>query len=676
MPAAPVNQYLEYRDSFHWDRNAYIVAGCTPTGGCDYSQARARHFSHDAANTTLKSTSIESVKYPLENRIWFDYPGQTAASLSGTYAGPSAIGRVLDDGTTQLRQYSYDTAGYFKLTQAIDPAGRTTSYAYANHIDLAAIAQTTAYGVQTMIAQFVYDTRHRPVSSTDAAGQTTSYAYNAAGQLTSVTNPLDQTTSYQYDGLGRLTAIVNANNVTAASFTYDGDDRVRTYTDSEGWTVTYDYDAADRVTALTYPDGTADRYAYDRLDLASYTDRLGRTWTYAHDADRRLTAITDPLGQPTLFGYNPSGELTSLTDPDNHTTRWSYDVEGRLTQKTYPDASTLTYAYESTTSRLHAVLDALNQTRQYSYTQDNRLAGITYLNAVNPTPNVGFTYDPYFPRLTSMTDGTGTTSHAYVPVGWLGALRLQQEQSPLPNGTIAYAYDALGRVISRSMAGAGAESFGYDALGRLVSHASDLGAFTLAYLGQTGQITGRQLAGSTLSTTWGYLPNSGDRRLASIANTGLASGQYSDFTFTSMPENLISGITESSDAATAYPATGTQTASYNNLNQLTALSGQELSYDADGNLLSDGMRNYSWDAENRLVGITYPGQPGKATAFAYDGLGRRIAVTSTPAGGNAVATSYIWCGSRLCQARNASNSAIREYFAEGEFIPDGSKRSN
>ncbi len=62
-----------------------------------------------------------------------------------------------------------------------------------------------------------------------------------------------------------------------------------------------------------------------------------------------------------------------------------------------------------------------------------------------------------------------------------------------------------------------------------------------------------------------------------------------------------------------------QTASYNNLNQLTNLSGQALTFDANGNLLSDGQRNYSWDAENRLVGITYPGQSGKQTAFVYDG---------------------------------------------------------
>lgn len=393
-------------------------------------------------------------------------------------------------------------------------------------------------------------------------------------------------------------------------------------------------------------------------------------WTYTHDADRRLTAITDPLGHQMLFGYNPTGELTSLTDPDNNTTRWAYDVEGRLTQKTYPDSSTITYTYENTTSRLHAILGALNQTRQYSYTPDNRLAGITYLNAVNPTQSVSFAYDPYFPRLTAMTDGTGTTSYSYVPVGTLGALKLAQEQGPLANSAIAYAYDALGRPLSRTVAGAGAENFGYDAIGRLVRDASDLGSFTLSYLGQTGQLTERALAGSTLATTWGYLPNSGDRRLASISNTGLASSQYSDFTFTSMPEIPISGATESSDVATAYPTTGTQSANYNTLNQLTTLSGQALTWNADGDLLSDGTRAYTWDAENRLTRITYPGTPGKETDFVYDGLGRRTAITSIPAGGGSgVTTAYLWCGSRICQARNASGAVTREYFAEGEFVP-------
>jgi RHS repeat-associated protein len=34
-----------------------------------------------------------------------------------------------------------------------------------------------------------------------------------------------------------------------------------------------------------------------------------------------------------------------------------------------------------------------------------------------------------------------------------------------------------------------------------------------------------------------------------------------------------------------------------------------------------------------------------------------------------VTASYIWCDTRLCQARNASNATTREYFPEGEFVP-------
>jgi RHS repeat-associated protein len=274
-----------------------------------------------------------------------------------------------------------------------------------------------------------------------------------------------------------------------------------------------------------------------------------------------------------------------------------------------------------------------------------------------------------------MTDGTGTTQYSYVPAGSLGALQLQQEVPPLAGSTIAYAYDALGRVSSRTVEGAGAETFGYDALGRLTSDTNDLGAFTLAYLGQTDQIVSRQLGGSTLATAWSYLPNSGDRRLSEVSTTGLSSGEYSTFQYTTDAEAQITGTTQTSDAAPSYPAAGQQTAGFNNLNQITTLenpppSGQAYSYDADGNLLSDGTRDYSWDAENRLVGMTYPAHSGQATAFAYDGLGQRVTITDTPAGGGSpVATSYVWCGAGPCQARNSSNVVTREYYAEGEFVP-------
>lgn len=236
--------------------------------------------------------------------------------------------------------------------------------------------------------------------------------------------------------------------------------------------------------------------------------------------------------------------------------------------------------------------------------------------------------------------------------------------------SIAYAYDALGRLSSRTVSGEGAESFGYDALGRLSSHGSDLGSFTLSYLGETSQIAERALTGATLSTSWSYLPNSGDRRLSGITDVGLASGQTSTFTYTSNALGWIGSVTESADTGTVYPASLQQESVANGLNQVVRRNGQPLAYDADGELLSDGQRTYSWDAAGRLIGIGYPAAPGKATSFAYDGLGRRVAITSTPAGGGgSTATTYVWCGSRLCQARDGSGDVTREYLAEGEYVP-------
>jgi RHS repeat-associated protein len=87
-------------------------------------------------------------------------------------------------------------------------------------------------------------------------------------------------------------------------------------------------------------------------------------------------------------------------------------------------------------------------------------------------------------------------------------------------------------------------------------------------------------------------------------------------------------------------------------------------------LLSDGQRVFAWDAEDRLVGTTWPAQPGKQVTFAYDGQGRRTTISSTPAGGGGTTTtSYVWCGASLCQVRNAANAVTRAYYDEGEFVP-------
>lgn len=116
--------------------------GGTPSGGCDYTKARVRHVTHAGA-TNIKSTVLESVKHPFENRIWYAYPG------------------------------------------------RGTLFTYANGIDLLAVTQITEGGVATVLGQYTYNYRRWPLSYVDAAGGLTTYADNAS--LTRLRAPIPAT---------------------------------------------------------------------------------------------------------------------------------------------------------------------------------------------------------------------------------------------------------------------------------------------------------------------------------------------------------------------------------------------------------------------------------------------------------------------------------------------------
>ena len=114
------------------------------------------------------------------------------------------------------------------------------------------------------------------------------------------------------------------------------------------------------------------------------------------------------------------------------------------------------------------------------------------------------------------------------------------------------------------------------------------------------------------------------------------------------------------------PASST-TSTYDNLNQIDLRNAQPFVYDAAGNLLNDGQRTYAWDAEQRLIGIGYLATPAVSTILRYDGLGRRTAVKEYTNSNNYTETRYLWCGERICQARNASDAIIRRYYEEGEL---------
>ena len=684
------SMFMHGRDTFYWDKHALAMARG------DYTKARNRHWLHDGL-TGATSNVLESVKYPLERRVWSNYPGQTSpggAGATGFMDKPRIIARVLDDGTTQSTLILRNARE--KVASVADPVGRVTFYDYdTNGIDVVAIKQQTSPGVFATLASFTYNSQHLPLTYTNAAGQTTTYSYSG-GQLIQSINALGESTRYIYDGQGYLTTIINANNQTANTFTYDGFGHVATMTDSAGHTLTFAYDALDRITKVTFPDGTTRAYTWNKLDLTSFKDRQGRTTVYTYDAVRNLIDIKDPLDRHTKFTYYENGHLKSLTDENGNTTSWNIDIQNRTTANIYADGSQRINTYEATTSRIKSVTDPLGQVKQYAYALDNQLSGISYLNARNSTPNVTFVYDSFFARLVSMTDGSGTTEYQYGPLGAPGALELLKELGSDQNASIAYDYDALGRIINRSV-DTSKETFSYDNLGRLAVHSGALGTFTLGYLGQTQQPISRTLGAGPVKTRWMYDTNTNDRRLRFIQN-GAAPRNYQ---LTTTPENIITQLDETGGGMPrswiySYDASdrllqassggthflynydfadnitheqnlsGSQNAFYNNLNQVLSFNNNSFFYDANGNLIADGVRTYQWDAENRLLSVTLKNQPAINSRFRYDGFGRRIAVISSGAAGS-TEMHYLWCGDVLCQGRDSNGVVTRRYFPEGEL---------
>jgi RHS repeat-associated protein len=212
------------------------------------------------------------------------------------------------------------------------------------------------------------------------------------------------------------------------------------------------------------------------------------------------------------------------------------------------------------------------------------------------TPNVSFTYDTPYNRVLSMTDGTGTTNYAYNTItgsATTGAGRLHTVTVPISSTTaiIAYTYDELGRVTNRTIDGSSnSVSTTFDALGRVTGVTNPLGAFTYAYVDQTSRLSGVTYpSGAGLSTVYSYFNNTGDQRLQTIQNLS-GTTQLSRFDYTYNPVGTIATWTQQADSSTAV----VNTLSYDNADQLTsdvqsggATASNAYGYDPVGNRLSE-----------------------------------------------------------------------------------------
>lgn len=301
-------------------------------------------------------------------------------------------------------------------------------------------------------------------SSVSATERSWSYTYNSLGLIETADGPrtdVQDVTTYAYDANGRLTTVTNALGHITQLSNFDNYGNPQTLIDANGVTTSLSYTPQGWLASVTTA-GSTTSFEHDAIGLITKVTRGDGSWLeYTWDGARRLTKITNSLGEAIEYSLDAMGNRTAqhLKDAGGSLSQqqtWVYDELGRLLRSVGAGGQTSAYQYDLNDNPV-----ASTNPKQHSHTQaydalDRLVSNTDPLNGVT-----ALAYDAQ-DNLTQVQDPRGvTTQYQYDGLG-----NLIQQISP-DSGTTTFSHDAAGNVISKTDARGVVTTYSYDALNRL-----------------------------------------------------------------------------------------------------------------------------------------------------------------------------------------------------------------
>jgi RHS repeat-associated protein len=330
--------------------------------------------------------------------------------------------RVVTDPLGHTMTTTYDAAR--NVTDVTDGEGRITHTQF--DADNRSVAVTHGYGTpQASTATTDYWPDGTVKDQVDGRGSRTSYDYDAQGRMTSITRPVTPLctdgcpTTYAYDAGGNLHTMTDAQSpARVTTYSYDAADQLQSITYSDGTTpnvTSIGYDADGQRTQMTDGTGTS-HWAYDSLHrLTSYQNGAGATvgygFTYgtpiAYELLNRVRSITYPDGNVATRTYDDAGRVAAVSDWLGNTTQFQHDQDSNVKEEDYPTGVTT-----------------------LTWDQADRLMGISL-------PGMGFVYGRENNNQLDSVSSTGvadTHSYTYTPLNQVSGV----------DGSGSYIYDLAG----------------------------------------------------------------------------------------------------------------------------------------------------------------------------------------------------------------------------------------
>jgi RHS repeat-associated protein len=300
------------------------------------------------------------------------------------------------------------------------------------------------------------------------------------------------------------------------------------------------------------------------------------------------------------------------------------------------------YTYDKA-GRLTQVVDA---TGTYTFTYDDmdrlKTATVSYaFLTARPQYMVSYTYDKAGNRKTMTDPESGVATYTYDNGNRLTGLQDFQ----LQNYTLGYS--AVNSRLSLTRPNSVATTYTYDNIQRLTGVTHKLGTTVL-----DGATYTFDAAGNRKTRT--------DQRL----NTTLTYAYDNIYQLLSAKQGTTTKETYTYDrVGNRLSSLGVTPYVNNSSNELTSIPGTSYTYDNNGNMATKtdatGVTTYTWDYENRLVGVALPGAGG-SVAYKYDPFGRRVQKAFTQ-GSTTTPTNYVYDGRKLLEEIDQNGNVLARY---------------
>ncbi|MEV0361146.1 RHS repeat-associated core domain-containing protein [Nocardia fusca] len=514
----------------------------------------------------------------------------------------------------------------------------------------------------------------RLASVRNAVGAVTRYTYDAEQRMTSWTDSNGNRMSNTYDGSGRVVAQHGSSGILDARFEYSTDPerglRRTVHIDSAGAATEYSFDRAFRLCERIDPVGGR--------NLTEYTDdgrpvRLvaadGAATTYRYDADGNPVEIVRPDGLPVRITYTDRQRVAAIIEADGASHLREWDRAGDLAAMTTPDGRRTEYSHhrsgavatvtESTGARTRIEVDA---------------AGLP-VRVTDADGAVTTVARDHFGRPVTVTDALGGVT-TYI---WSGGDRLVGRVDPDGHGE-RWAFDGEGNLTEHTDRAGNRTRFDHGAFDLLRSRTGPDGA-TTRYTWDTQ----RRLVEVTspLGDTWHYTHDAAGRCIGETDYSGALTVYTRDPCGRVATVTTATGVTRThrydvlgratevvADTGEwrryTYDAAGRMTTAVSGLHDSVTHT-VRFAHARDGRLLAQQVDDrapstFEYDRHGRRV--TYSAPSGVVTGWQYDAAGR---VTGMRSDGRRLDFSYDRLG-RHTGWRTGALTVDRVYSGVGHTI--------